>query len=315
MDKLRSLRFFIATLDTGSFAAAATKYGSDPSTISKAVHRLESELGVQLFLRSTRRLKLTLAGQQYEQTARRVIEELSTCEKDLKHANSSPSGTLKLNLPVSYGRRYIQPLLKEFRRQYPSIDLDICYDDSYVDMIDQSVDISIRSGVVQDRQLIARQLSPIDYLICASKEYLEQYGAPRGPEEFHQHTWIRFRFRQTGKLLGLRLATTEHTHRIETARSIVVNDGESMAELCAQGLGLTQIPHFIARDWLKSEELVPIFPSFRPQNEGVYLLYHQREYMPLRVKLFVDFVVDAIQSQAETPRHTWVSHLEIKLPT
>ncbi|MDA0117743.1 LysR family transcriptional regulator [Vibrio sp. T11.5] len=314
MDKLRALRFFITTLDTGSFAATAKKYGTDPSTVSKAVNRLESDLGIQLFLRSTRQLNLTLAGQQYEQTARHVLNELITCEKDLKQANSSPSGTLKLNLPVSYGRRYIQPLLKEFRYQYPKIDLDICYDDSYIDMVDQGVDVSIRSGVVQDRQLIARQLSPIDYLICASKEYLKQHGAPKGPQDFHHHTWIRFRFRQTGRLLGLKLASTEHIHSVESAQNIVVNDGESMAELCAQGLGLTQIPHFIARDWLKSEQLIPIFPSFRPPNEGVYILYHQREYMPLRVKLFVDFVVKSIQSQGETPRHTWAKHLDIKLP-
>lgn len=311
MDKIRSLRFFIATLDRGSFAAAAKKYATDPSTVSKAVHRLESELGVQLFQRSTRQLNLTSSGSQYARTVRRVLDELSACEEALQQRNNSLSGTLKLNLPVSYGRCYIQPLLKEFCQRYPQISLDIHYDDSYVDMIDQGIDVSIRSGMVQDSQRIVRQLSPIDYLICASPQYLSQYGQPSGPHEFDQHTWIRFRFKQTGKLLALKLEATDQGQSIETVRNIVVNDGESMAELCAQGIGLTQIPHFIAKDWLQSGQLVPLFPSLRPDNEGVYLLYNRREHLPARVKLFVDFIIDSIQAQGENPRSTWVDGLGI----
>lgn len=309
MDKIRTLRFFISTLERGSFAAAAKKHGTDPSTVSKALHRLEQELGVQLFQRSTRQLNLTPAGHQYARTARLVIDELSACEEALQELNRSPSGQLKINLPVSYGRRYIQPLLKAFHQQYPDIELDIRFDDAYVDMIEHGIDVSIRSGSVQDRQLIARQLSPIDYLICASQDYLERYGAPNGPGAFHHHSWIRFRFKQTGKLLGLRLSENDEAQVSEITQNIVVNDGESMAELCAQGLGLTQLPHFIARDWLESGHLIPLFSSYRPQDEGVYILYPRREHMPLRVKLFVDFIVDSIAAQGESPRHTWVKHL------
>ncbi|EGU61509.1 transcriptional regulator [Vibrio nigripulchritudo ATCC 27043] len=314
MDKIRSLRFFVATLERGSFAGAAKKYGTDPSTVSKALHRLEAEIGVQLFQRSTRQLSLTSAGHQYARTAKLVLDELIACEEKLQHLNSSPSGTLKLNLPVSYGRRYIQPLLKQFRQQYPSIDLEIHYDDSYVDMIEQGIDVSIRSGSVQDRQLIARQLSPIDFFICASKEYLDQHGIPNGPEDFHLHTWIRFRYKQTGKILGLKLSPEDEAQTQAIDKNIIVNDGESMAELCAQGLGLTQIPHFIARDWINSGELLPLFPGIRSADEGVYILYHRRELLPLRVKLFVDFVVEAIQDQGESPRHTWVSGLKTVRP-
>ncbi|NRF16424.1 LysR family transcriptional regulator [Vibrio coralliilyticus] len=310
MDKIRTLRFFVATLERGSFAAAAKKYGTDPSTVSKALHRLESELGIQLFQRSTRQLNLTSAGHQYARTARLVLDELSACEEALQQSNRLPSGTLKVNLPVSYGRRYIQPLLANFRQLYPNIALEIQFDDAYLDMIEHGIDVSIRSGSVQDSQLIARQLSPIDYLICASHDYLNQHGAPRGPHEFHHHSWIRFRFKQTGRLLGLKLAPSDEAKLTDIAQNMVVNDGESMAELCAQGLGLTQIPHFIARDWIKAGEITPLFPSFRPRDEGVYILYHRREHVPLRVKLFVDFVVESIQAQGESPRRTWVSNLD-----
>nr|WP_237721933.1 LysR family transcriptional regulator [Vibrio parahaemolyticus] len=103
MDKIRSLRFFIATLEGGSFAAAAKAYGTDPSTVSKAIHRLESDLGIQLFQRSTRQIRLTEAGRRYANTARFVLDELTACEDSLKSHNDALSGLLKINVPVSYG--------------------------------------------------------------------------------------------------------------------------------------------------------------------------------------------------------------------
>ncbi|MDG2681947.1 LysR family transcriptional regulator, partial [Vibrio parahaemolyticus] len=108
MDKIRSLRFFIATLEGGSFAAAAKAHGTDPSTVSKAIHRLESDLGIQLFQRSTRQIRLTEAGRRYANTARFVLDELAACEDSLKSHNDALSGLLKINVPVSYGRLYIR---------------------------------------------------------------------------------------------------------------------------------------------------------------------------------------------------------------
>jgi DNA-binding transcriptional LysR family regulator len=314
MDKIRSLRFFIATLDRGSFAAAAKVFGTDPSTVSKAVHRLESDLGIQLFQRSTRQLRLTAAGRRYVNTARRVLDELAACEESLKSQSDAPSGTLKLNVPVSYGRLYIRPLLKDFCRRYPNITIDIHYDDAYVDIIETGIDVSIRSGSVQDSQLIARQLSPIDFIICGSKPYLDQYGAPSGPETIDDHLWIRFRYKQTGKLLPIMMPGSEGVNEYDPGRNFIVNDGESMAEHAAEGLGLTQIPHFIARDWLRAGRLLPLFPSQRQAGTGVYLIYAKREYLPTKVKVFIDFIIEAIQAGGETPRATWAETLQIYQP-
>ncbi|MEH6580225.1 MAG: LysR substrate-binding domain-containing protein [Amphritea sp.] len=303
MDKIRSLRFFVATLDGGSFAAAAKAFGTDPSTVSKAIYRLENDLGIQLLLRSTRQLRMTPAGRQYANTARRLLEDLTACEESLKSQNDTPSGTLKLSVPVSYGRLYIRPMLGEFCRRYPNISIDIHFDDAYVDIIEQGVDIAIRSGSVQDSQLIVRQLSPIDFIVCASKSYLERCGAPAGPEDFNEHSWIRFRYKQTGKLLPVMMPGGDSEY--DPGRNYIVNDGEAMAEMCAQGLGLTQIPHFIARNWLASGELVPLFKSMRQTGLGVYLLYAKREHLPLRVKLFNDFISETLEAQGETSRSTW----------
>jgi len=303
MDKIRSLRFFVATLDGGSFAAAARAFGTDPSTVSKAIVRLESDLGIQLLLRSTRQLTMTSAGQQYAATARRLLEELTACEEGLRTQNEKPSGTLKLSVPVSYGRLYVLPMLQTFCQRYPNIHIDIRFDDGYVDIIEQGIDIAIRSGSVQDSQLIARQLSPIDFIICASKAYLEQHGNPATPEDFDRHTWIRFRYQQTGKLLPVMMPGTGS--ECDPGRQFIVNDGEAMAEMCAQGLGLAQLPHFIARDWLASGALLPQFKSLRQAGAGVYLLYAKREHLPVRVKLFNDFVSETLEAQGEKPGGSW----------
>lgn len=232
-----------------------------------------------------------------------MLEDLNACEDSLKKQNDTPSGTLKLSVPVSYGRLYIRPMLREFCQRYPNINIDIHFDDAHVDIIEQGIDVAIRSGSVQDSQLIARQLSPVDFIVCGSKAYLEQKGVPASSKDFDQHSWIRFRYKQTGKLLPIVMPEDDIEH--DPGRQFIVNNGESMAELCAQGLGLTQVPHFIARNWLNSGELIPLFKSMRQTKLGVYLLYAKREYLPLRVKLFNDYISETLEAQGETPHETW----------
>ncbi|MEH6626908.1 MAG: LysR family transcriptional regulator [Motiliproteus sp.] len=309
MDKIRTLRFFIATLDGGSFVSAAKTYGTDPSTVSKAIRRLEGDLGVQLIQRSTRQLQLTPAGQRYALTVRQLLDDLQGCEEQLKNQNKSASGTLKLNVPMSYGRQYIRPLIPAFCRQYPDIDVEIQFDDAYVDMIEQGIDVSIRSGSMQDSSLIARQLSPMDFLICASEDYLRRRGRPVTIDDLPRHNWIRFRFKQTGKLFPLMFEHQGQVQTLSVGHHCIVNDSDSMAELCAEGMGLTQIPHFIARNWIRSGQLVTLFPAIREPSMGVYLYYPKREFLPTKVRVFVDFLVNALAQQGETPKRLWTEEL------
>lgn len=307
MDKLRLLQLFVAAADHGSFAAVAKQLGSSPSTVSKAISRLEAGLGIQLFYRNTRNLKLTQGGEAYLLTVRRVTNELSSCENELLLLNDQPKGTLKINLPVSYGRLYVRPWFKAFHERYPDIRLDIAFSDHYVDMIEQGVDVCIRSGTVQDNRLVSRRLSPIDFLICGSPGYLLAHGAPQSSEQFTEHRWIRFRFSQTGKLMPIRFLNAGAIEECDPDRSFVVDDGEALAELCADGLGLTQLPHFIARDWLREKAITPLFPALQPGGFGVYALYPKRDYLPLRVRVFIDFLVEQLAKGNEQSDRTWAS--------
>ena len=309
MDKLRLLQLFIAAADLGSFATVAKQLGTSPSTVSKAISRLEESLGVQLFYRNTRNLTLTQSGESYVATVRNVTSELSTCEAELLQTNDQPKGLLKINVPVSYGRLYISPWLKAFHLLYPDITLDVSYSDHYVDMIEQGVDVCIRSGTVQDSRLVARRLSPIDFLICASPDYISTYGRPNTPEQFVDHRWVRFRFGQTGKLMPIRYLHNNEVMEYESDKSVMVDDGEALAELCADSLGLTQVPHFIARNWLKSKAIVPLFSPLQLEGFGVYVLYPKRDYLPLRVRVFIDFLVDQLALIGEQSDKTWAARL------
>ncbi|GLQ31352.1 LysR family transcriptional regulator [Litoribrevibacter albus] len=308
MDKLRSLEIFLATCDGGSFAAAARLCNSDPSTVSKAIGRLEAQLGLTLFQRSTRQLRITAAGQRYADTVRKMVQDLSTCEDELKHLNDSPCGTLRINSAVCYGHLYLRPLLKAFCEQYPDIKLELDINDFHVDIIENDIDIALRTGYVKDSRLVARCLSPMDFLTCVSPDYLEKYGTPTCPEDFHQHSWIGFRIKETQQLQPIFLPDEMGEYMpYELQRSHITDDGEAMAYMCADGLGFAQLPHFLAKKGLESGELVSLYPYFRPPqpDSGVFAIYPKREYLPAKVRVFVDFLTRSLADTGEGSTYTW----------
>ena len=305
MDKLRLLRFFLTVIDHGSFSAAAQQLAISPSTISKAIQRLEQSVGIQLFQRNTRHLRLTTEGEQYGLQIRSLLEQLDTCDENIKQRNDVPRGKLRISVPISYGRLYVRPLLKSFNQLYPDICIELSYDDRYVDIIEQGFDVCIRSGTVSDSRLVSRQLSPIDFLICASPAYVKHHSMPKSARDFKQHPWIRFRYQQTGRLMPIMMPGRASYREFDPDQTYIVDDGEALVELCADGLGLTQMPHFIARNGLLDKRVVTLFPAFHPSGFGVFVLYPKRNYLPERVKAFVDFLCQQIEKLGETPRSTW----------
>lgn len=309
MDKLSLIKLFVNTVDHGGFAAAANHLGLSASTVSKGMARLEDNLNIKLFHRSTRQVRLTDAGSRYLVTVRRIALELEQCEQELKQTNDLPYGKVKVNLPVSYGRLYVMPLLQGFTKLYPDIELEISFNDSYVDILEQGIDLTIRTGKIDDHRLVARKLSPIDLILCAAPDYIESKGLPASSAEYPKHSWVRFKYRQSGRLMPITVDEGRGVESFDPGRQFIVDDGEALAELCAQGFGLTQLPHFIARDWLKTKKLVPISPVFR-SSEGVYCVYPKREFMPAKIKLLIEYLIMKIEKSGESTYHIWTETLQ-----
>ncbi len=313
MDKLRTLEIFIATCDGGTFAAAAKLCCSDPSTVSKAISRLEAQLGFTLFHRSTRQLRVTKAGRHYAGAVRKMIQDLSSCENELKHVNDTCQGTLRINCAVCYGHLYLRPLLKEFCRQYPQIKLELEINDLHVDIIESEIDVAIRTGYIEDNRLVARRLSPMDFLICAAPDYLAENGVPKNREDFHQYSWIGFRIKESLQLQPIFLPDEYGEYLpYELERHHITDDGEAMAHLCIDGFGFAQLPHFLAKHGLDTGELISPYPYFRPPqpDNGVFAIYPKRDYLPARVRIFVEFMTNALAIRGENANNTWVSELK-----
>ncbi|CAM4296255.1 LysR family transcriptional regulator [Pseudoalteromonas byunsanensis] len=316
MDKLRTLEMFLATCDSGSFASAAKTCNTDPSTVSKAISRLEAQLNLVLFQRSTRQLRITDSGQRYANTVRKFIQELANVEKELKHANDAPSGTLRVNSAVCYGHLYLSKILPAFCKRYPDIKLDLEINDLHVDIIENNIDIAIRTGFVKDSRLVARRLSPMDFLTCASPEYLHTHGTPRTAKDFTHHQWIGFRIKETRQLQPVYLPNEQGEFELcELQRTHLTDDGESMASMCAQGMGIAQLPHFLAKHYLDTGALVSLYPHIRPPqaDSGVFAIYPKREYLPAKVRVFLDFLVTSLEEQGESSHQTWAQHCDPKI--
>jgi len=309
MDKLGLLRLFVNAVDHGGFKAAANHLGLSASTVSKGIARLEDSISLKLFNRSTRQVHLTDSGSRYLVTARRIVLELEQCEQELKKKNELPCGQIKVNLPVSYGRLYVMPLLQEFTKLYPDIQLDISFNDSYVDILEQGIDLTIRTGKLDDQRLVARMLSPIDFILCASPTYIAANSFPTCAAEYSQHSWIRFKYPQSGRLMPITVDEGQGIKSYDPGNQFIVNDGEALAELCAQGFGLTQLPHFIARDWLKTKRIVPISHVLR-SSEGVYCIYPKREFLASKVKVLIEYLIMKIEKNGENTYHTWAETLQ-----
>ena len=316
MDKLHLIHIFSAVVKTGSFANAANHLSMSPSSISKAINRLETDLQCQLFHRSTRKLSLSAEGNAYFSTTTKIIEELHSCEETLKNQTQKPCGQLKLNLPVSYGRIYILPLISKFQTMYPEIDIHLSFDDSYVDLINGGYDLSIRTGTLEDKNHFTRKLSPMDFLICASPHYIKTLQETSDTdkvsiEHLEQQPWIQFRFKQTGRVMPISIPYKGGVHRFVPNKGIVLDDGEALAHLCSDHLGLTQIPHFIAKPWINRGDLMSLLPIYQPEGAGVFITYSEKNLLPTKRRVFIDFISQEMEAMGEAANRTWAEDLPL----
>jgi len=307
MDKFRSLALFMTTVETGSFAATAKKHATDPSTVSKAIKRLEIQIGLQLFFRSTRKLSLTSAGEKYAQTVGSLYQELETVEDDLKSENEDASGFLKINLPVSYGQKYILPMLAKFKALYSDIELDISFNDAYVDMIGDRVDVSIRSGSLPDSRLIAQKLTPLDFVICRSSK-LDGDPIEINSQFLSKQPWVLFRFKQTGKTMPINFEYKSQKINVEVENYTIVDDGEALSYLCSSGAGLAIMPHFTAKNMVDKGYLSVVCKADGFEGAAVYIVYPKRDFLPKRTRLFIDFIKVQIAEMGESPNNTWLDN-------
>lgn len=293
MDRLTGLVAFVRTADLGSFAAAGRILELSPSAVGKAVTKLEQQLGTRLFQRSTRSIRLTEEGRLFHERCRRILDDLDDAQSVLAQAMETPRGRLRLSSPiVSY--HLLLPLLPEFTERYPEIELDLDFNDRIVDLIEEGVDVAIRSGDLPDSRLMARALRPFQLLLCASPAYLERHGVPKCPRDLDRHFGLRFRFPNSGKLQEWPLTLPDGEPELRVRTVLTCNNMEALRGATVRGLGIGCLPDFLAREPLANGALRTVLVDHIDAPGQFRLLWASNRNLSPKVRVLVDFLSERL---------------------
>lgn len=285
MDSLNALTIFVSVAETRSFVATGRQMGVSSSAIGKSIARLEQRFGVRLFNRSTRSITLTDEGERFLQRSLRILGEIDAAEAEFSQTSSTPQGRLKISLPLV--SEPFLPVLAQFKKTYPSVDLDLTFDDRRVDVIEEGYDAVIRAGDVPDSSLTSRLLGRYQMMLVGAPDYFQQHGVPQRPLDLLQHACIQFRFPNTGKLQSWPLRG-EHAD-IDLPTSMVCNNLEARICFAVQGIGIAYLPDFAIRPALDANALVQVLDDCS-HGEVYRIMWPSGKHPALKLRVFIDFL-------------------------
>lgn len=288
MDTFSTVPVFTAVVELESFSEAARKLGITKSAVSKRISALEAHLGAQLIQRTTRKLSLTEAGEQYYNYIHRAKSLIQEGEDAINSLQGNPKGHLKVSIPMVFGQLHISPLLSEFLGHYPSISLSLSMDDQLVDLIDNGLDVVIRIGALSDSNLVARKLSPCHSVLCASPGYLKTHGKPKTLKDLKKHNCLFYSYFRAG--VEWTFEGPNGLERIKPEGNIQVNNSEVLKQLLLDDVGICQMPLFSVESELASGALVTILDQYHLPEHGIYAVYPQRAFIPAKLRAFLEFL-------------------------
>jgi DNA-binding transcriptional LysR family regulator len=288
---LRGIDVFVQVADAGSFTLAGERLGISKSGIAKSVARLEDHLGVRLFNRTTRSLSLTNEGHTFYQGCVRALTELEGAQSAVSARRQMPTGCLKVNLPVVFGKRWVLPVLLDIAARYPALELEVSLTDQRVDMVEEGIDLVIRIGPLEDSaSLVARHLGAQNAVVCASPAYLAVHGRPSKLEELASHACITFE-RGIKARPWLFVAEDGRTLSHAVRGRLGFNHSEAILDATVAGNGLALLSNWLVADHLKSGRLEAVLPRFKSQGFPIHALWPQTRHLPSRVRVVVDELV------------------------
>lgn len=288
MDDLRRMVIFSHVVETKSFSAAARRLGIAKSAVSRHIALLEKSIGVRLLNRTTRSLSLTEIGETYYQSCVRIVAEAEEVTRRVSGLQDQLSGTLRVSSPIVFGNCFIAPLLAEFVRRHPSLNVELLLGDQVVDMIESGIDVGIRVGWLKDSKLLARKIGESPRLLCASPEYLEHREKPEKPEQLVDHEWIIFSLLPTPYHWTFVKNRTQK--RIQVKGQVKTNNADAVRSFLLNGVGLAALSDFLVADDIKTGRLVHLLPDYNCGSAGIYAVYLDRRYQQAKVRLFIDFI-------------------------
>ncbi|HEL7630811.1 TPA: LysR family transcriptional regulator [Stenotrophomonas maltophilia] len=287
------LEVFVRVIETGGFSAAARSLDMTPSAVSKLVARLEQRLGTRLLQRSTRQLQLTPEGCAFYERGLRVLADLEEAER-CASAHAEPRGRLRVNANVPFGQHFLLPLLPMFLQQHPQVGVDLTLTDEVIDLLEQRTDVAVRAGPLKSSSLVARRLGATRMMIVASPGYAQRHGLPGNVDDLQTHN--RLDIGHARAMQGWPLLQGGQVLRVPTSGNARASNGDALRQLVLGGLGLARLAAFQVRDDIAAGRLLPVLEEANPGDlEEVHAVFlGQGGYLPLRVRAFLDFLVETV---------------------
>jgi len=285
---------FVRVVEAGSFSEAARHLLMTPSTVSKLIARLEARLGVRLIERSTRHLALTGEGQFYYERSQALLGQLDEIEQQIAQGRAAAEGLIRVTSSVTFGTAALEPILPEFLEAYPRIIVDLSLSDEVIDLYLDRTDVAIRVGRLQDSNLMARKIGETRRRIAASPAYLARHGVPVTPDDLVRHNCLGFNFRRAMPVWPMR----EGGRIVERmlSGSLLVNNGDTLRRMAIAGVGVIRLADYHLRGPIARGELVEILADSEiSYTDEIHALYRGAQFLPARVRAFLDFTVPRMQ--------------------
>ncbi len=288
MNNIHQVVAFATAARNGSFAKAARELSQTPSTVAKSIGRLESQLGVKLFYRTTRHVSLTPDGQRLFEQCQRILDEVELLKSFAAGARGEPTGTLRIDAPLTYGKRVIVPVLAKLLDRHPQLRIDARLSDRHADLIREGLDAVVRIGSLSDSGMVAKTIGQQHLVVGASPDYLARHGVPRSPYDLEQHQCVLFRQPTTGRDRPWNFRVDGVNTEVQPDSRLRLGDGEALIEAAMAGMGLVQAPDYMAAEALNSGRLVEVLREFRAPPLPINVVYPGSRLVPPRVRAFID---------------------------
>lgn len=293
MSRLKQIETFVSVASRGSLSAAAAAEGVAPGVVSRRLDALEARLGVKLMLRTTRRVTLTFEGSAYLEDCQRILRELGDAEASVSLGGVKARGHLRLSAPAGFGRRHVAPLVMQFLDANPEVTVNLDLSDRLVDLVNEGIDCAVRVGELTDSSLVSIRLAENPRVVVASPAYLDKHGTPRALADLANHNCLSlgqqrgWLFRDGGEIVS-----------IKVSGQLECNDGAVLHEWALAGRGLAWRSLWEVGEDLQQGRLVPLLDEFAAPPTGIYAVFPQRKYLPLRVRLLIDHLKHSYGNEA-----------------
>jgi DNA-binding transcriptional LysR family regulator len=299
MDRLEAMEYFVAAVEAGSFSAAGRQLNVPLPTISRKVADLEAHLRTQLLVRSTRKLTLTEAGVNYLASCRNILDQVREAESQAAGEYSVPRGTLTITAPIVFGRLHVVPIVNAFLAEFPQINVYLTLSDHTLDLVDEHIDLAIRTGVLPDNALVATKVGEVRRVVCGSPAYFSAHGTPKTLDDLARHMCITYTALASGMTWVFDPRDGKPSRGVRPMCRLKINTAEAAIDAAIAGIGVTNVLSYQVARPVSEGKLSLILQDFEPEPTPVHIVHGRQALLPLKLRLFVDFASSRLRKSLD----------------